>query len=416
MIHTHTLSNGLRVIMERMPSLRSVSIGVWVKAGSMLELPQENGLSHLMEHMAFKRTQTRSARQLAEEMDAIGGHMNAATSKLYTVYYAKVTDTDLEKAVDLLADITCRPLIDPQDLAKEKNVVAEEIAMVDDSPEDTVYDLLNEALYQGQSLAMPITGTREQIAAYTQADLAAFRSKHYTPANAVIAVAGHFKVDTFVAMLEQHFGGWHGTTEADFPPNRANAQPVSLARDKRSEQTHLCLGYEGIHHEDPRKYAMMALNALFGGGVSSRLFQRVREEKGLVYSIYSAPSSYPGCGDFAVYAAAAPRSAARVVHEVLDEGDRLLKEGISEQELAQAKAQLRTGFVLSQESAYSRMSSLGTQALLRSKVTLPAQTLRGIDRATVKAVMALAKQLFSQQPSMAVVGRNADRLISEKLR
>ena len=414
MIQTHTLSNGLRVMMERMPHLRSVSIGAWVKAGSMLETPSENGLAHLLEHMAFKRTKHRSARQLAEEMDAIGGHMNAATSKLYTVYYAKVTDTDLPKAIDLLADITCRPTIDPEDLAKEKNVIIEEIAMVDDSPEDTVYDLLNDALYRGQSLSMPITGTREHVIGYTQDDVQAFRQKYYTPANTVIAVAGHFKAESLLDMLEQQFGAWQGNNEADFPPNQANVQPVQLACDKRSEQTHICLGYRGIPYEAPGKYAMMALNTLFGGGVSSRLFQRVREEKGLVYSIYSAPSSYPGCGDFAICAAAAPGSAARVIREILEECSRLLRDGVSEQELEQAKAQLRTGFVLSQESAYARMSSLGMQSLLRSKVTLPSQTLRGITRVTPKAVMAMAQHIFTQQPSMAVVGRNAEKLVNKQ--
>ena len=411
MIETYTLSNGLRVIMERMPQLRSTSIGVWVKAGSMLEMPQENGISHLMEHMAFKGTQRRSARDLAEEMDAIGGHMNAATSKLYTAYYAKVCDSDLNKAVDILADIVCDPLIAEEDLEKEKSVISEEIAMVDDYPEENVFDLLHEALYQGQSLAMPIIGTREGVQSYTRQQVIDYRRTHYNAQNTVISVAGRFKREDLLAMLEESFGSWEEGEEAQYPLTSSNAVPKRLYKDKKSEQTHICLGYEGLPQGDKRRYVMNVFNTIFGGGVSSRLFQKVREDQALVYSIYSSPSSYPGCGDLIVYSAATPKNSPLVIAQIQEEVQRLMRDGISDKELSQAKAQLRTSFVLSQESAYARMSHLGTRHLLGIPISSPAQTLRGIERVTEKMVLGLAGDIFSQTPSIAAVGRGASKLV-----
>lgn len=406
-----TLSNGLRVIMERMPHLRSVSIGVWVKAGSMLESPEENGLSHLMEHMAFKRTQHRSARELAQEMDAIGGHMNAATSKLYTNYYAKVTDRDLPRAVDLLADICVNPVIDAGDLEREKNVVIEEIAMVEDSPEDLLFDLTSEATYSGQSLAMSIAGGKERIAGYQADDLLRFRQKYYSPRNAVIAVAGRLCRDELLEMLEKHFGHWQGGEEAAYPVNGANKAPLRLSREKKGEQIHLGLSFRGLRTGDPRQYSMLVLSAVLGGGVSSRLFQRVREELGLVYSIYTSPSSYPGCGDFSIVAAASPRNTRKVLGEIAREQERLLSRGLGQEELQQAKAQLNTAFVLAQESAYARMSAMGGSLLVQGKPFSLGRTLRGIDLVTEQKVMKLARQVFEGPMSLAVVGPRPERFL-----
>ncbi len=411
MIETFTLTNGLRVIAERMPNLQSVSIGIWVKAGSMLELPQENGLSHLMEHMSFKGTKTRSARELAEQMDAIGGHMNAATSKVFTSYYAKVCYSDLENAVDILADIVRNPVIDEAELEKEKNVITEEIAMVEDYPEDNAYDLLQEAIYENHSLAMTITGSKEQIKAYTKADIQAFRKKYYNANNTVISAAGRFKKQELFDLLEKHFGDWESGEEAGYPLNKANEPPHKLFKEKKSEQTHISIAYSGLEQDDKRKYDMMIFNTIFGGGISSRLFQSVREEKGLVYSIYSTPASYPGCGDFSIYAAASPGSSGKVMAEIFHQADKILKNGITEKELLQAKAQLRTGYVLALESAYSRMSSLGHQYLLHGEITKPAQILKRIEKVSVKSVFNLAQQILSQSPSIAIVGKGAAKYI-----
>lgn len=409
MIETFTLSNRLRVIFERMSNLKSVSIGVWVKAGSMLELPEENGLSHLMEHMSFKGTKTRSARELAEQMDAIGGHMNAATSKLYTSYYCKVCDSDLENAVALLSDIVINPVIDEAELEKEKNVITEEIAMVEDYPEDNVYDLLQQAVYHDQTLAMTITGSKERIRAYTKTDVLKFRQKYYNAENAVISVAGKFRKEELLNLLEDAFSLWESGSEGSYPQNQANTVPQRLFKEKKSEQTHIAISYAGLEQNDKRKHDMMILNTIFGGGVSSRLFQSVREEKGLVYSIYSTPSSYPGCGDFSIFAAASPGSSGKVLSEIYHQADKLLKDGITEKELLQAKAQLKTGYVLALESAYARMSSLGHQYLLHGEIVKPAQTLKRIEKVSVKSVHQLAMDILRQTPSIAIVGKGAGK-------
>lgn len=411
MIETHILSNGIRLIMERMPHLRSTSIGVWVKAGSMLEKTKENGISHLMEHMAFKGTGRRSARDLADEMDAIGGHMNAATSKLYTAYYAKVCDSDLYKAVDILADIVCNPLISEEDLEKEKSVITEEIAMVDDYPEENVFDLMQEALYHGQSLAMPIIGTREGVQSYTRQQVIDYRQTHYHTGNTVVSVAGRFRREELIDMLEEGFTGWAAGDEAHYPHTVSNATARKLYKDRESEQTHICLGYKGLPQGDKRRYVMMVFNAIFGGGMSSRLFQKVREEQALVYSIFSFPSSYPSCGDLTIYSAATPKNSPQVIGQIREEADKLIRDGITGKELSQAKAQLRTSFVLSQESAYARMSHLGTRHLLGIPISSSAQTLRGIERVTEKMVIDLATEIFDHSPSIAVVGKGAAKLL-----
>lgn len=377
----------------------------------MLEKPEENGISHLMEHMAFKGTQRRSARELAEEMDAIGGHMNAATSKLYTSYYAKVCDSDLAQAADILSDIVCHPLIAEEDLEKEKSVITEEIAMVDDYPEDIAFDLLHEAIYHGQSLAMPIIGTREKVQSYTRQQVVDYRNAHYNANNTVISVAGRFKREELIAILEERFGGWEKGEVAQYPKTLINVTPRRLFKDKKTEQTHICMGYTGLEQGDKRRYAMMVFNSIFGGGVSSRLFQKVREEQALVYSIYSSPAAYPGCGDFSVYSAATPKNSPLVLAQIHEEASTLIRGGISEKELSQAKAQLRTSFVLSQESAYARMSQLGTQCLLDAPMRTPAQTLRGIEKVSEKMVIDLAAELFSKEPSLAVVGKGSAKLI-----
>lgn len=409
MVEHFTLSNGLRVIMERLPHLRSASIGVWVKAGSILERPEENGLSHLMEHMAFKRTAHRSARQLAEEMDAIGGYVNAATSKLSTSYYAKVTDRDLAKAVELLADVTCHPLIDAGDLEKEKQVVLEEIAMLEDSPEDMVHELMDAALFSGHSLAKSIIGTRELISAYTRDELLHFREKYYSPRNTVISVAGGVRRQELEGLLESHFGTWQGGDAAVYPAQDVNRPAQRLARDKKTEQAHVCLGFTGIAQGHRDRQAMKLLATVLGGGASSRLFQRVREEQGLAYSVYASHTAYPDCGELRIYAAGAPRNADKLMAEIRQECERLQEEGVSDQELAQAKAQLRTGLVLAAESAYVRMGVLASNLLVLGTVEPLSRSLRGIETVTRERLLRLARRTLRGPMSLAIVGPRASR-------
>lgn len=406
-----TLENGLTLLVETMPYLRSASIGVWVKAGSVLETPEENGLSHFMEHMAFKGTQKRTSRQIAEEMDAVGGHLNAATSKLCTNYYAKVIDEDLPLAADILADIVRNPALDRQEMDKERGVILEEIAMVEDSPEDVVYDVLAEAVFGAQPLGQTILGPSERIAAYQPEDLRAFRARHYGPQNTVVAIAGNVEPQRARALIEEKFGDWRGAAGEIFPEEVAVDEQRRLFRDKDTEQVHLCVSFRGVGMGSPLVYPMAVLNNMLGGGTSSRLFQRIREELGMAYTVYSGPSNYPHCGEFTIYAATSPKHAHTVLEQIDIEIRKLLDDGFSEKEFTMAKAQLKGSYVLGLESAYNRMSALGHNQMLLGRVIPPEETIAAIERVTPEDVRAIAAQMLSGPRAYAVVGRKAEKYL-----
>ena len=406
-----TLENGLTLLVETMPYLRSASIGVWVKAGSVLETPEENGLSHFMEHMAFKGTQKRTSRQIAEEMDAVGGHLNAATSKLCTNYYAKVIDEDLPLAADILADIVRNPALDRQEMDKERGVILEEIAMVEDSPEDVVYDVLAEAVFGVQPLGQTILGPSERIAAYQPEDLRAFRARHYGPQNTVVAIAGNVEPQRARALVEEKFGDWRGAAGEIFPEEVAVDEQRRLFRDKDTEQVHLCVSFRGVGMGSPLVYPIAVLNNILGGGTSSRLFQRIREELGMAYTVYSGPSNYPRCGEFTIYAATSPKHAHTVLEQIDIEIHKLLDDGFSEKEFTMAKAQLKGSYVLGLESAYNRMSALGHNQMLLGRVIPPEETIAAIERVTPEDVRAIAAQMLSGPRAYAVVGRKAEKYL-----
>ena len=405
MIEQFTLPNGLRVLCEQLPHLRSVSMGVWVKAGSILEREHENGLSHLIEHMAFKGTGRRSARQIAQEMDAVGGYLNAATSKLCTCYYAKVIDENLPLAADILSDIVRFPAIDPKELDKERNVVLEEISMTDDSPEDVAYDLIASAMFGKQPLGQTILGPRELIAGYTREDVLAFRARHYSPMNTFVAIAGNFDLNQVKDLMAQRFGDWTGGAGEIFPVNAVNQRPQTLTADKDTEQAHICLGYRGKPLGDADAYPMAVFNSILGGGMSSRLFQRIREESAMAYSVYSAPSAYPHCGDFTIYAAVSPRNVKTVLAQIDEETSLLVREGATQEEFDMAKAQLKGGFILGQESAYNRMNSMGSNMALMNRVITTDETIRRIEAVTPEDVRRVAAETLGGPRSQAFVGK-----------
>lgn len=405
MIEQFTLPNGLRVLCEQLPHLRSVSMGVWVKAGSILEREHENGLSHLIEHMAFKGTGRRSAKQIAQEMDAVGGYLNAATSKLCTCYYAKVIDENLPLAADILSDIVRFPAIDPKELDKERNVVLEEISMTDDSPEDVAYDLIASAMFGKQPLGQTILGPRELIASYTREDILAFRARHYSPMNTCVAIAGNFDLNQVKDLMAQRFGDWTGGAGEIFPVNAVNQRPQTLNADKDTEQAHICLGYRGKPLGDADAYPMAVFNSILGGGMSSRLFQRIREESAMAYSVYSAPSAYPHCGDFTIYAAVSPRNVKTVLAQIDEETSLLVREGATQEEFDMAKAQLKGGFILGQESAYNRMNSMGSNMALMNRVITTDETIRRIEAVTPEDVRRVAAETLGGPRSQAFVGK-----------
>lgn len=405
MIEQFTLPNGLRVLCEQLPHLRSVSMGVWVKAGSILEREHENGLSHLIEHMAFKGTGRRSAKQIAQEMDAVGGYLNAATSKLCTCYYAKVIDENLPLAADILSDIVRFPAIDPKELDKERNVVLEEISMTDDSPEDVAYDLIASAMFGRQPLGQTILGPRELIASYTREDILAFRARHYSPMNTCVAIAGNFDLNQVKDLMAQRFGDWTGGAGEIFPVNAVNQRSQTLTADKDTEQAHICLGYRGKPLGDADAYPMAVFNSILGGGMSSRLFQRIREESAMAYSVYSVPSAYPHCGDFTIYAAVSPRNVKAVLAQIDEETSLLVREGATQEEFDMAKAQLKGGFILGQESAYNRMNSMGSNMALMNRVITTDETIRRIEAVTPEDVRRVAAETLGGPRSQAFVGK-----------
>ena len=405
-----TLANGVRVIAERIAHFRSVSVGLWIGAGSLYETEADNGLSHFVEHMLFKGTHTRTARQIASEMDAIGGQMNAFTAKECTCYYAKVMDEHFENAVDLLSDLLLHSALDPAELEKERGVILEEIAMVEDTPEDLVHDMLSAAHYPEQALARPILGTAEQIRGVTSEALRAFHQAHYRPDNTVLAVAGNYELAHLRALAERYLGAWQSDQPtAQMLPIRAYT-PGLLRRDKDIEQMHLCLGYPGIAMGSPDIYALSIFNNLFGGGMSSRLFQRIREELGMAYSVYSYPTLYPGTGMFTLYAGTSPENAARVAGQIGEETALLLREGISQTEFAQAREQLKGGYILGLESASSRMSAIGRRKLLLGAAQNEEEILSCIAQVTRDDVFRVAQSILTQPCSASLVGRKATRL------
>ena len=402
-----TLPNGLRIVGERLPYLRSVSIGVWLRVGSMMETPAENGLSHYLEHMVFKGTKKRTNRQIAEEMDAVGGQLNAFTGKDCTCLYAKVIDENIDLAVDILADLALNATLDETDFNKERGVILEEIAMDEDSPEDLVHELLGKAQFGDQALAMPILGTEELISAYTRDDLYTFRARHYRPADMVVALCGNYDPAVVRALIEEHFGGWQNGGERTEPGLMTPLTGRTLVKEKDTEQLHLCLGYPGTPYGDQGIYPQAILNNLLGGAMSSRLFQRIREELGMAYSIYTYPNSYLNCGVFAVYAGVSQKNGQLVLDEIDSELKRLLRDGITEKEFREGKQQLRGGYLLGLESPGGRMQAMGRGMLLLDRIITPADTIARIDAVTLDDVMAAAHRILTVEPCLAAAGKGA---------
>ncbi len=408
-----TLENGLHVVGERLPYLRSVSIGVWMRVGSMMETPAENGLSHFLEHMVFKGTEKRSTRDIAEEMDAVGGQMNAFTGKDCTCFYAKVIDEDLPLAVDILSDMTLHASLDETEFNKERGVILEEISMEEDSPEDVVHELLSRIQFGDQAAGMPILGPAEQIAAYTRDDLANYRARHYHPENCVVALAGNYDPEQVLALMQQYFGEWKKSGQRQTVPPMQPIPGQKAAREKDTEQLHICLGYPGTFLGSDELYPMSVMNNLLGGAMSSRLFQKIREEMGMAYSIYTYPSTYVGCGTFAVYAGVSPKNGRAVLDETLKQLDLLCRDGVTEKEFREAKNQLRGSYLLGLESPGSRMQSMGRGQLHLDRCMTPEETVAKIEAVTMESVNAVARRIFSNAPCISVVGKQAETYIKE---
>ncbi len=412
-----TLPGGLRVITEEIPHVRSVSVGVWVSAAGCWETPENMGISHYIEHMLFKGTTHRTARQIASAIDGRGGNLNAFTAKENTCYYAKVLDEHFSIAVDVLGDMVQHSLLSPADMEKEKGVIIEEIKMYEDIPDDLVHDIFAATIWPDHPLGRPIVGTVETVQSFTREQVLRYMRERYTADNMVIAVAGHVSHDRVVeevARVFAHLGSTDGSATAGA---KRPAPPAPLRRSraavrlKETEQAHLVLGMTGLPHEHPDLYALHVLNTILGGGSSSRLFQEIREERGLAYSVYSFQSSFLDSGNFGVYAGTSPEALEQVLMLVQEELRRVGEQGITPEELVEAKDQLKGQMMLSLESTSGRMSRLGRGELILGRVLSPDQIIDRIDAVTLEQVHRLAARLFLEEPwVLSVVGPVGDRL------
>jgi predicted Zn-dependent peptidase len=406
MINRYSCKNGVRIVLENIPTVRSVAIGVWIGTGSRNENPQTNGISHFLEHMFFKGTKTRSAKEIAESFDSIGGQVNAFTSKEYTCYYAKVLDTHAQFALDVLADMFFNSTFVEEELNKERNVVLEEIKMYDDTPDDIVHDLLSRAIYGDHPLGYPILGTEETLNTFTGSTLKDYIHNRYTPENVVISIAGNVS-DKFILEVEKYFGSYEGG-DSSIIENIPVFQSNHLSRKKETEQAHLCLGFEGlkIGHEDV--YSLIILNNILGGSMSSRLFQEVREQRGLAYSVFSYHSAYQDNGVVTVYGGTGAKQL-DVLYETIQETlEKLKQDGITDKELNNSKEQLKGSLMLGLESTNSRMSRNGKNELLLKRHRSLDEIIEQIDQVTKQSVDGMATSVFTDKYSVSLISPNGE--------
>jgi predicted Zn-dependent peptidase len=396
------LDNGIRIVTQEMPDHRSVSLGVWVENGSRHESAQENGISHFIEHLLFKGTERRSAAQIAEEMDAVGGVLNAFTAKEHTCYYAKVLDEDLPLAIDLLTDIFLHSVFDGDEIERERSVILQEISQAEDTPDDYIHDLFSLDFFRDHSLARPICGSAETVSAFQRQDFLSFFTSRYQPRRVVVAAAGHLGHEPLVQAINERLG----SVTDSLHNGRSNPQDGDSAPEMRSgifqhakslEQVHLCLGIPGVNQTHPQRYAVYVLNTLLGGGMSSRLFQEIREKRGKAYSVYSFSSTYKDVGYLGVYAGTSLEWLEEVVELILKELGHLAAGTIKDEEIRRTQGQLVGSMMLGLESTDSWMSHIARNEIYFGKPITTDDICRGIRAVSRDAVVDLASAFFRPQ-------------------
>jgi len=404
-------SSGLRVVTERMPGVRSVSIGFWVLAGSRDERPAISGHCHFLEHLLFKGTTTRTALDIAEAFDGVGGDVNAFTAKEYTCYYARVLDRDLEMAVDHLTDMIQHSTIRSDDLDAEGHVILSEIDMHEDSPEDVVHDLFTTTLWPGHPLGRPILGTPERIRAATRGSVRGFYRRHYVPGHLVVVVAGNVQHDDLVRMLRARMDVGRersGRGDAAWRLRDASRAPRPSGRTfvqrKKIEQAHVVMGTNGLPRTDPDRFAFMIVNTVLGGGMSSRLFQEIREKRGLAYTAYSYHAQYAETGLFSAYAGTTPAEAKTVASLIRQQIEAIRDGGMTMQEFERAKSHVRGSTVLSLEDPGGRMSRLGKSEIAHGEILTVDEILRRVAHVTREDAQRVAERVLSQPMTLTVLG------------
>ncbi|KGF67749.1 peptidase M16 [Hoeflea sp. BAL378] len=397
-VQTTTLGNGVTVVTETMPHLESVALGVWVKSGSRDETAAEHGIAHLLEHMAFKGTRKRSARQIAEEIENVGGELNAATSTETTSYYARVLRNDVPLAIDILHDILTDSVFDEDELTREKHVILQEIGAANDTPDDVVYDKFTEAAFRDQTIGRPILGTPETVKSFTPAQIRAYLARHYTGDRVVVVAAGAVDHDAFVKLVDERFGQSimpTGTQLRAIPTAKYTGGDYRESRDLMDAQ--VLIGFEGRAYQVRDFYCSQLLANILGGGMSSRLFQEVREKRGLCYSVYAFHWGFSDSGLFGVHAATGAEDLAELVPVILSELAKAA-DGVEEQEINRSRAQVRSGLLMAQESPAARASQIARQMLLFGRPVSNAELMERLANLTPKRLSDLAGRLFFDTP------------------
>ncbi len=406
-VRVTTLDNGARIVTEAMPQLMTTALGVWIGAGARHEDVAEHGISHLLEHMAFKGTADRTAREIVEAIEDVGGDLNAATSLEQTAYYARVLADDVPVAIDVLSDIVRNPLFDADELAREKDVILQEIAATNDSPDDTVYDLAQAASFRDHAIGRPIIGKPETVTAISQAQLRSFMKRAYEPGAIVISAAGAVDHDELADRVAKALGDLERPEPREAGP--AEAAPAfvgdAAASDAPFEQAHILLSLDGPAYQAPDFFASQVFSILFGGGMSSRLFQEVREQRGLCYSIYSTSWAMTDCGLFMMHAATGADTVTETGAVMIDELAKLAAEGPDEREVARAKAQMKAGLLMGLESPAARADQLARQTLALNRTLSPTDLIARIDAIDAVAVQAVAERYAqAKSATVSVVG------------
>ena len=400
-VRVTTLANGLRVATDTMPDVQTVSLGCWVGVGTRDEAPSVNGVAHLVEHMLFKGTKRRSAFCISEEIENVGGQLNAYTTREHTAYYAKVLHEDAALALDIIADMLQHSLLDEDELVRERTVVLQEIGQAADTPDDIIFDHFQATAYPEQALGRPVLGSAEIVGKLPRSALVDYLGRHYSGPSIVLAAAGRIEHDAFVAMAEKAFARLPNTTHPE--PEAALYRGGDYREERDLEQLHLVLGFDGVGIHDPDFYAHAVLSTLLGGGMSSRLFQEIREKRGLVYSIYTFTGGYRDGGLFGVYAGTGEGEVEELVPVVCEEIVKVC-DGVTEDEVARARAQMKAGTLMAMESTMSRCEQLGQQLLVYGRPIPVDEIVRRIDGVDGEAVMRAARRLRRCRPTLAALG------------
>jgi predicted Zn-dependent peptidase len=403
------LDNGLRILTERMTHVRSISIGVWLTRGSRHETAERGGIAHFVEHMLFKGTASRSAEDIAQQIDSIGGQLDAFTAKEYASYYIKVLDEHLPLAIDILADIVRNPAFSPEDIEREKKVVVEEIKMVEDTPDDLVHELFTQGFWENHPLGRPILGTRETVEAFSATTLRDYFANVYTANNLIIAAVGNLEHERVRELVAERFGEVPQVGEPS-PEEPPQVFPKTLIRSKDLEQSHLCVGVSSYPQSHDDRYSSYVLNTLLGGSMSSRLFQNVREKRGLAYAVFSGLSAYRDAGSFTVYAGCANEAVGEVIDLIVEEIRGVKQSPVPDAELRRSKDHLKGSLMLSLENTASRMSHLARQEIYFDRQFGLDETLTGIEKVTADDVQRVAADLFKDGSLAATVLGNVNGL------